>query len=61
MRAAISALALALCSCDREPGFDERYSQAENQIEERSRELDEQLNDAHANAAAGGGSEVKPN
>lgn len=56
MRVAMSALALALCACGREPSFDERFSESENAIEERARELDEQLNNADADA----GSEVQP-
>ena len=48
MRVAILLTALALCACGREPSFDERFSDAEKDIEERARELDNHLNDANA-------------
>lgn len=60
MRVVIPALALALCACSSEPSFDERYSEAENEIEERARELDEQLQNADANVAAAGEPEAQP-
>lgn len=60
MRAAIPALALALCACGREASFDERYSGSENQIEQRAHELDAQLNGSNANGRANGGSDVQP-
>lgn len=56
MRVAISALALGLCGCGSEPSFDERYSQSGNEIEQRARELEQQLNDADANGASKDGS-----
>ncbi|MGI8704219.1 MAG: hypothetical protein ACR2JJ_00185 [Sphingomicrobium sp.] len=56
----IPALALALCACSREPGFDERYSEAENEIEERARDLEEQLQEADANGASDGEPAVPP-
>jgi hypothetical protein len=59
MRAAMSALALATCACGSEPSFDERFSQSENKIEERARELDEKLSDADAKGASKDGSEVQ--
>jgi hypothetical protein len=49
---AIAPLVLALCACEREPSFDQRYSQSANEIEERARELDAQLNNAEVNDAA---------
>ncbi len=60
MRIAVLAVAVALCACSREPSFDERYSGAENEIEERARELDEQLQEADSNGAAAGEPEAQP-
>ena len=60
MRLAISALALALCACRSEPSFDERFSESEKEIEERAKELDEQLNDTDATGASDGESEAQP-
>ncbi len=60
MRLAIAALTLALCACSREPSFDERFSESENEIEDRARELDEQLNGAEANGTSDVRSEVQP-
>lgn len=60
MRIAVLALVVALCACSREPSFDERYSEAENEIEERARELDEQLREADSNGAAAGEPEARP-
>lgn len=60
MRVLMSAVALALCACGREPSFDERFSESENEIEDRARELDEQLNGAEANGTSDVRSEVQP-
>jgi hypothetical protein len=47
-----AALALALSACEREPSFDERYSHSADEIEEKARELDAQLNNAQGSNAA---------
>ena len=47
MRAAIVVLGLALCGCGTEPSFDERYSQSQNEVASRARELDLSLNETN--------------
>lgn len=44
-------LALALCACSADPSFDERFSELENAIEMRARELERQVNRADAEDA----------
>lgn len=51
MRAAI--LALALFACGREPSFDERFSEAENAVAERARELEQELDAPDAKSGSG--------
>ena len=60
MRIAISALALVLCTCSREPSFDERFSESENEIEERARDLDKQLDRVEANGTSNVRSDAQP-
>ena len=44
-------LAAALVACGEEPSFDDRYDEAADNIEERARDIDQELNSE--NAAAG--------
>lgn len=43
MRRAVILAALALCACQSEPSFDERYDTAQDTIEAKAQELDAEL------------------
>lgn len=58
MRAAIAILGLALCGCGTEPSFDDRYSQSQNEVASRARELDRSLNETQATTNSDGGIEA---
>lgn len=59
MRVAMSALALALCACNGEPSFDERYSKSQNEIEGRAHELDDSVNGSNADGPVDDGIEFQ--
>ncbi|MEC7400210.1 MAG: hypothetical protein VYD00_09370 [Pseudomonadota bacterium] len=43
MRGVVILAALALCACESEPSFDERYDTAQETIEAKAKELDAEL------------------
>ncbi len=46
MRGVVILAALALCACESEPSFDERYDTAQETIEAKAKELDAELEQA---------------
>ena len=43
MRGVVILAALALCACESEPSFDERYDTAQETIEAKAKEMDAEL------------------
>ncbi len=54
MRSTIGVIALALCGCGTEPSFDERYSQSQNEVANRARELDVAMNETNISDSSDG-------
>lgn len=52
MRGFALSLLLLLGACDRERSFDERYSRSEQEIEERARNIDAELNERNGSGDA---------
>ncbi|HUG45371.1 MAG TPA: hypothetical protein VMK31_02515 [Sphingomicrobium sp.] len=51
---------LALCACGQEQTFDQRYSKSQDEIEERARELDNELDEPTPTDGTDNQSAAKP-
>lgn len=60
MRMPVAALMLALCACGQEQTFDQRYSKSQDEIEERARELDNELDEPTPTDGTDNQSAAKP-